>query len=84
MKRNRTPDEIRDASMARFNELAAEKFDKGQDEHGSCLDNTVNFDSLEEELIDLWHYTQSLKHQYTTKLREAEERMDYWEDLSRR
>ena len=81
---NRTPDAIRDASTARFNELAADKFDKGQKEHGSCLDNTVNFDSLEEELIDLWHYTQSLKHQHNTKLDALQKKFEHWEELAKR
>lgn len=57
----RTPDEIRDASIARFNQLAGMKFDVGQAEHGNCLDKTVTFACLEEECIDLWHYLQSLK-----------------------
>ena len=82
--RNRTPDAIRAASLARFHELAADKFDKGQNEHGSCLDNTVNFDSLEEELIDLWHYTQSLKHQYNTRLNELQKKYERWEELAKR
>jgi|TARA_R110000824_G_scaffold137665_1_gene302233 hypothetical protein len=80
----RTPDKIRDASMERFNELAADKFDKGQKEHSSCLDDTVNFDSLEEELIDLWHYTQSLKHQYNTKLDALQKKVERWEEIAKR
>jgi len=59
----RTPDEIRDASVARFNELAGNKFDAGQKEHGSCLDDTVTPEKLEEEVIDMWHYLQSLREQ---------------------
>jgi hypothetical protein len=70
--------------MERFNELAADKFDKGQKEHSSCLDDTVNFDSLEEELIDLWHYTQSLKHQYNTKLDALQKKVERWEEIAKR
>lgn len=67
----RTPDEIRDASMARFNELAARKFDVGQDEHGSNLDETVSIERLEEEIIDMWHYSQSLRRKHQNELRDA-------------
>ena len=66
----RTPDEIRDASIARFNELAGMKFDIGQMEHGSCLDQTVTFTHMEEEVIDMWHYIQSAK--YKNRVLEAE------------
>ena len=67
----RTPDEIRDASMARFNELAAKKFDVGQEEHGSCLDETVSIEKLEEEVIDMWHYLQSLRRKHQEEVRDA-------------
>ena len=68
----RTPDEIRDASIARFNELAGMKFDTGQTEHGNCLDKTVTFAHMEEEIIDMWHYTQSLKHRVSVLRDKAE------------
>ena len=58
---NRTPSEIRNASIARFVSEASDKFDKGQDEHGGCLDETVTFEDCEGEIIDLWHYLQSLQ-----------------------
>jgi hypothetical protein len=57
----RTSGEIRDVAIERFVKLSAEKFDVGQEEHGGCLDETVTFDKLEEEIIDMWFYTQSLK-----------------------
>mgnify|MGYP003643720746 CR=1 FL=1 len=75
---SRTPDEIRNASMARFNELAAVKFDEGVKEHQSVLDEVVNFDELEQEIIDMWHYTQSLKHRMLCLQRRAE----YWEEIA--
>ncbi len=58
---SRSPDEIRDASVKRFNELAAMKFDAGQAEHKGCLDERVTFAHMEEEIIDLWFYVQSMK-----------------------
>ncbi len=56
-----TPDEIRDASMERFNELAAAKYDKGQREHKTVLTEVVNLEMLEEEIIDAWHYVQAMR-----------------------
>jgi hypothetical protein len=58
----RTPNEIKDASLVRFNELAGVKFDVGQSEHKGCLDQTVTFAHMEEECVDLWHYLQSMKY----------------------
>ena len=57
----RTTDEIRDASITRFNELAGVKYDVGQSEHNTNLDQTVTFAHLEEEVIDMCHYTQSMR-----------------------
>tara|TARA_Y100000588_G_scaffold17469_2_gene18171 strand:- start:3914 stop:4135 length:222 start_codon:yes stop_codon:yes gene_type:complete len=67
----RTPDEIRDDSIKRFNELAADKFDRGQREHGSCLDDTVDFHKMEEEVLDLWFYLQSMKRKTRNEIRKA-------------
>ena len=57
----RTSDEIREQSMARFFDLAGDKYNKGQEEHGGLLDETVTFEKIEEELIDGWFYVQSMK-----------------------
>tara|TARA_R100000808_G_scaffold2522_1_gene9915 strand:+ start:4282 stop:4503 length:222 start_codon:yes stop_codon:yes gene_type:complete len=67
----RTPDEIRDDSIKRFNELAADKFDQGQKEHGTCLDDTVDFNKMEEEVLDLWFYLQSMKRKTRNEIRKA-------------
>ena len=56
-----TPDEIRDIAVARFNEFAPKKYDRGQDEHGGVLSETVEIECLEEEIVDLWFYLQALK-----------------------
>ena len=58
----RKPAEIRDASIARFVLLAGGKFDKGQEENDDCLDETVTLEKVEEEVIDQWHYVQSLRY----------------------
>ena len=57
----RTSEEIKEQSMARFFDLAANKYDKGQEEHGGLLDETVTIEKVEEELIDGWFYIQSLR-----------------------
>ena len=61
----RTPDQIRDESMARFNQVAPVK-----NEHGGNLDENVNFTDIEYEAVDFWHYIQSLKHKYEPLLEE--------------
>ena len=61
MPDQRTPAEIRNESIRRFNELAAMKFNAGQAENKGCLDERVTFSHMEEEIIDLWFYVQSMK-----------------------
>ena len=56
-----TPDEIAKRSVDRFNELATAKYMAGQDEHGGCLVDKVDFTDLESEVLDLWHYLQAMK-----------------------
>ena len=75
----RTPNEIRNASVARFVEIASDKFDKGQDEHGECLDETVTFDRLDEEIIDMWHYTQSLRLKCLRMEQQLMYLREYWD-----
>lgn len=57
----KTPDGIRDYSIDRFNQLAGEKYDKGQSEHGGLLARTVTFERMEEEILDMWHYLMALR-----------------------
>ena len=70
----RTPNEIREVGIARFKALSRPKYDAGQVEHGGLLDETVTIEKLEEEVIDLWFYTQSLrvKHENEIKKLKAE------------
>jgi len=67
---DRTPDQIRDESMERFNAIAPVKYDIGQREHGGLLDKTVDFNDIEYEAIDFWFYLQSLKHKYEPLIEE--------------
>ena len=55
------PEEIAKRSVDRFNDLATAKYMAGQDEHGGCLVDKVDFTDLESEVLDLWHYLQAMK-----------------------
>ena len=70
----RTPNEIKEVGIARFKAMARLKYDAGQEEHGGLLDETVTIKHLEEEIIDLWYYAQSLrvKHENEVKQLRAE------------
>ena len=57
----RTPEQIRDQSIDLFNSRAKAKFDAGQKEHAGNLDERVMFKDIEDEIIDLWFYVQSMK-----------------------
>jgi len=56
----------------RFKELARPKYDKGQEEHGGLLDETVTVERLEEEILDLWFYAQSLRVKHSDEVKDAE------------
>lgn len=78
----RTPDEIRDEAIQFFTLKAYAKFNCGQDEHGGNLDKRVRFRDIEDEIIDLWFYVQSLRTKYESKqvkLKEALNKIDLLE-----
>ena len=70
-----TPEGMRDFSAARVNELAAAKYDAGQEEHKGLLIERVTFNELEEELIDSWHYLQAMKLRTIMLLEQREKEM---------
>ena len=55
------PNEIRDIALVRFQNLAKEKYDKGQLEHGGIITDRCLVDELEKEIIDAWFYVQALR-----------------------
>lgn len=78
----RTPDEIRDEAIHFFTLKAHTKFNCGQDEHGGNLDTRVKFRDIEDEIIDLWFYVQSMRTKYESKqvkLKEALNKIDLLE-----
>ena len=68
----RTPSEIRDAAIERYNSIAPPKFDAGQKEHGGNLDFRVQWEDLEYEVTDLWFYIQSMKRKSSLLAEENE------------
>lgn len=56
-----TPETIKQFALARWNELAPEKFDKGQAEHGGLLTNRDCIAEMEKEVIDFWFYLQAFR-----------------------
>jgi len=68
-----TPDEIRDAAVGRFNEIAPPKFDYGQREHGGSLLEKENLlGEMEAEVIDLWFYLQAARLRITQRRKKDE------------
>ena len=56
-----TAESIRDYALKRWDELAKEKYDAGQEEHGGLITNREIIKDIEGEVIDLWFYLQALK-----------------------
>ena len=65
----RTPEKIRDTAIDLFIDRANAKFNMGQEEHGGNLDDRVKFRDIEDEIIDLWFYVQSMRRKHETALR---------------
>ena len=68
----------------RFKELARPKYDKGQLVHGGLLDETVSIERLEEEVLDLWFYTQSLRVKHSDEVKRLEEEVERWSERAKR
>ena len=80
----RTPDEIREVSIMRFKELARPKYDIGQEEHGGLLDETVPIEKIEEEILDLWFYSQSLRVRHEAEIKKLEAQVERWKETAKR
>jgi len=78
MREPRQPDVARDEDIAAFTKAAAAKYDKGQLAAGTLLDETVTFDALEEEILDMWFYASSLRR----KLADTEDEMRRWKTIA--
>ena len=67
-KSRTTPDKTRDDALQYFMEVAGDKFDAGQKEHGGSLDERVSEVDIENEIIDLWFYVQSLSEKHRVQI----------------
>ena len=68
LTQRRTPDKIRDDALQYFTEVAGDKFDAGQKEHGGSLDERVSEVDIDDEIIDLWFYVQSLSEKHRVQI----------------
>jgi hypothetical protein len=57
----KTPNEIKEFALNRWDKLAGKKYDDGQSRHGGLLTDRDSLNDLEEEIIDAWFYVQSLR-----------------------
>ena len=64
----RTPDKNRDDAIQYFMETAGDKFDAGQQEHGGSLDARVSTADIDDEIIDIWFYVQSLSEKHRVQI----------------
>jgi|10_taG_2_1085330.scaffolds.fasta_scaffold01271_2 hypothetical protein len=80
----RTPDQIRDETLAEFIKDAKEKFDKGQLEHGGNLDERVTFKDPKQEAIDFVFYTYTLHRKTEERVKELEKQVEFYKELARR
>ena len=56
-----TANNFRDQAISMFNQLAFQKYNAGQKEHGGFLVDTCSIFDLDAEIIDLWFYVQAMK-----------------------
>ena len=68
LTQRRTPDKTRDDALQYFMEVAGDKFDAGQKEHGGSLDERVSEVDIDDEIIDLWFYVQSLSEKHRVQI----------------
>ena len=84
----RSPSEIREQAIMCFKQMARPKYNMGQKEKGTNLDD--NPDLVTEcryEALDLWFYLDSLAHQIDAKdsqIAELELEVERWKERSKR
>ena len=84
----RTPDEIREQAIMCWNQMARPKYDKGQKEKGTNLDDHDDLvGAIREELVDGWFYLDSLSKQIDDKdsrIAELEFEVERWKEMAKR
>ena len=86
--KERTPVEIREQAIMCWKQMARPKYDKGQQEKGTNLDDHDDLvGAIREELIDGWFYLDSLAKQIDVKdsrIAELEFEVERWKELAKR
>jgi len=84
----RTPDEIREQAIICWKQMAPLKYNRGQKEKGTNLDDNPNLvTECRYEAIDLWFYLDSLAHQINEKdsyIAELEFEVERWKERAKR
>ena len=80
----RTPDEIRNTAIKRFEDISETKFNRGQREHGGSLDENVTLEDIEDEIIDMWFYTQSLRMKHRAEKGQLRAEVERWKERAQR
>tara|TARA_Y100000310_G_scaffold200308_1_gene200362 strand:+ start:165 stop:428 length:264 start_codon:yes stop_codon:yes gene_type:complete len=86
--KERTPVEIREQAIMCWKQMARPKYDKGQQEKGTNLDDHDDLvGAIREELIDGWFYLDSLAKQIDVKdsrIAELEFEVERWKEMAKR
>ena len=84
----RSPSEIREQAIMCFKQMARPKYDKGQKEKGTNLDDHPDLvGAIREELVDGWFYLDSLAKQIDDKnsrIAELEFEVERWKEQAKR
>ena len=86
--KERSPSEIREQAIMCFKQMARPKYDKGQQEKGTNLDDHDDLvGAIREELVDGWFYLESLAKQVDDKdirIAELEHEVERWKEQAKR
>ena len=86
--KERSPNEIREQAITCFKQMARPKYDKGQQEKGTNLDDHDDLvGGISEELVDGWFYLESLAKQIDVKdirIAELEHEVERWKEQAKR
>ena len=86
--KERSPSEIREQAIMCFKQMARPKYDKGQQEKGTNLDDHDDLvGAIREELVDGWFYLESLAKQIDVKdirIAELEHEVERWKEQAKR
>ena len=86
--KERSPNEIREQAITCFKQMARPKYNMGQREKGTNLDDHDDLvGAIREELVDGWFYLESLAKQIDVKdirIAELEHEVERWKEQAKR